>query len=157
MLSVMSIRKNRLKYPIIAVIVASVTASATPCFPRCFLRNEATCMLNFITKAPYNPFEIDQLRNRGGRKSNRRGWLYPEDAENNEEHNLKKMPISVISDLEQDQLSGSEWIHSLMDKENQLVDFVFLDPKQTDNVTVATRAQRKLLHIVLILNDGLIS
>ena len=82
---------------------------------------------------------------------------YPEDAENNEEHNLKKMPISVISDLEQDQLSGSERIHSLMDKENQLVDFVFLDPKQTDNVTVATRAQRKLLHIVLILNDGLIS
>lgn len=26
-----------------------------------------------------------------------------------------------------------------------------------DSVTVATRAQRKLLHIVLILNDGLIS
>lgn len=97
----------------------------------------------------------------GGRKSKTPAWVavqYPEDAENNEEHDLKKVPISVISDLEQDQLSGSEGVHSLMDKEYQLNRLLLLlYSKQTDNVTVATRAQRKLLHIVLILNDGLIS
>ena len=94
---------------------------------------------------------------REAEKKEPHGWLYPEDTEDNEEHNLEKMPISAISDLEQHQLSGSEGVHSLMEKWCQLVDFVAFDPKQTDNVTVATRAQRKLLHIVLILNDGLIS
>jgi hypothetical protein len=79
-------------------------------------------MLNLITKAPYNPFETDQLRNGGGKRKEPRGWLYPEDTEDNEEHDLEKMPISVISDLEQYQLSGSEGVHGLMEKENQQVD-----------------------------------
>jgi hypothetical protein len=142
MLSVISIRKNRLKYPIIAVIVASVTASATPCFPRCFLRNEATCMLNLITKAPYNPFETDQLRNGGGKRKEPRGWLYPEDTEDNEEHDLEKMPISVISDLEQYQLSGSEGVHGLMEKENQQVDLCAFNPENRPITSRLLRGHR---------------
>ena len=51
-LEVISIRRNRLKYPITAVRVASVTASATPWFVRYFRRKAATCRLNLIIKAP---------------------------------------------------------------------------------------------------------
>ena len=51
-LEVISMRRNRLKYPINAVRVANVTASATPWFARYFRRKAATCRLNFIIKAP---------------------------------------------------------------------------------------------------------
>jgi len=51
-LEVISIRMNRLKYPINAVRLANVTASATPWFARYFRRKAATCRLNFIMKAP---------------------------------------------------------------------------------------------------------
>lgn len=54
-LSVMSMRRKRLKYPTIAVNVASVTASIISWPARCFLRNAATWRLNFMTSAPYKP------------------------------------------------------------------------------------------------------
>ena len=41
-------------------------------------------------------------------------WLYPKDTKDNKEHNLKKVPISVVSDLEENQLSRPERVHSLI-------------------------------------------
>lgn len=61
MLAVMSRRKNRLWYPIKAVKIASITASATPCFARYFRRKAATWRLNLTTKAPYRPYRIRLL------------------------------------------------------------------------------------------------
>ncbi len=52
MLSVMSIRMNRLNHPIMAVMVASATASAIAWLPKYRLRKEATLRLNLTTNAP---------------------------------------------------------------------------------------------------------
>jgi hypothetical protein len=40
---------------------------------------------------------------------------YSKYTKNNEEHNLKEMPISIIRDLEQYQFSCPERIHGLID------------------------------------------
>lgn len=66
------------------------------------------------------------------------------------------MPIAIVCDLEKHKLAGSEWIHRLESfcekTEKEMIKYLL-----TDNVTVATRAQKKLLHIVFILNVWLIS
>jgi hypothetical protein len=111
MLSVMSIRRNRLKYPTIAVNEASVTASETAWLLRCFRRNAATCRLNFITKAPYRPCGECEQTHRGSKRD-----IHSEYAQDNEENDLKKVPIAVIGNLEQDQLSSTERVHSLCER-----------------------------------------
>ena len=79
-------------------------------------------------------------------------WPYSKYTNNDEEHDLKEMPISVIRDLKQYQFSCPERIHSLIDSRISLYTLRQTLP-HTDSVTVATSAQRKLLHIVLVLND----
>lgn len=66
------------------------------------------------------------------------------------------MPIAIVCNLEKHKFAGSERIHRLESfyekTEKELIKYLL-----TDNVTVATRAQKKLLHIVFILNVWLIS
>ena len=57
---------------------------------------------------PRRFYQLDGRRASDARK-------YPENAQNDEEHDLKEMPISIIGDLEQHQLSSPERIHSLID------------------------------------------
>ena len=77
---------------------------------------------------------------------------YSKYTKNDEEHDLKEMPISVICDLKQYQFSCPERIHSLIDSGISLYSLRQTLP-HTDSVTVATSAHRKLLHMVLVLND----
>jgi hypothetical protein len=77
---------------------------------------------------------------------------YPKD---DEENDFEEVPVSIVRDLENDEFSGSKWIHCL--KSGQLDKYILLLDISTWSVTVATRAQKKLLHIVLMLKEWLIS
>lgn len=54
---------------------------------------------------------IMQAGYRTNRKTAKRA--YPKDSEDDEEYNLEEMPIPIVSDLEQYQLSCSERVHCL--------------------------------------------
>ena len=106
--SVISILKKRLGYPIMAIIIANVTASATPWLAKCLRRKAATCRLNLTTMAPYRPLGNRQKGLGHG------GFLsYPKYAEDDKEDNFEEMPVAVIGDLEQDEFAGTKRVHSL--------------------------------------------
>jgi hypothetical protein len=65
------------------------------------------------------------------------------------------MPISVIRYLKEDELSSPEGVHSLDATDS--VTIVEKFQALTESVNVATRAQTKLRHIVLLVKLWLIS
>lgn len=85
------------------------------------------------------------------------GFTYTEDTNDYEKDDLEEMPVTVVSDLEQYQLPRSEGVHCLNVPDNS--DARHLNPGRgrTESVTVATRAQKKLLQSVLMLKLLLIS
>ena len=48
-----------------------------------------------------------------------RGRAHPEDAKDDEEDDLEEMPVSIVSDLEKHEFTGSKWIHGLR-KQNSM-------------------------------------
>jgi hypothetical protein len=79
-----------------------------------------------------------------------------EDAEDDEEDDLKEVPVSAICHLEQNKLASAEGIHSL----RQLISLQLIfcgEFGRTARVTVATNAQRNERHIVFIEKEWLIS
>lgn len=103
----MSIRIKWLNQPIMAVIVASVTASAMAWFFRYRLRKAATWRLNFTTKAPYRPCP--------NRSAEVHGILehitHSKDTKDNEEEYLEEVPIPVVGHLEQYKLPAAVRVH----------------------------------------------
>lgn len=87
---------------------------------------------------------------RSGTRNNRSG-TYTEDPEDDEKDDLEEMPIPVIGDLEQYQFPSPEGIHGLKVRSNSDGWGWDAGGKRTESVTVATRAQKKLLQSVLIL------
>jgi len=67
------------------------------------------------------------------------------------------MPITVVGDLKQYQFPRSEGVHCLEVHHNSDTCRLDVGRKRTESVTVATRAQKKLLQSVLMLKLLLIS
>lgn len=82
---------------------------------------------------------------------------HAEDAKDDKEDDLEEMPITVVGDLEQYQFPRSEGIHYLKVRSNSDIHRRDAGGERTDSVTVATRAQKKLLQSVLTLKLLLIS
>jgi hypothetical protein len=75
-----------------------------------------------------------------------------EDADEDEEAEFEKVPIPVEAHLEQYDLAGSERVHRLRKKRNSQfrLPLAVLEKERTERTTFAMRAQKKLLHIVLM-------
>ena len=82
---------------------------------------------------------------------------YTEDAKDDKENDLEEMPITVVGDLEQYQLPRPEGVHYLKVRSNSDIRSRYASGERTESVTVATRAQKKLLQSVLTLKLLLIS
>ena len=84
-------------------------------------------------------------------------FTYTEDAKDYEKDDLEEMPITVVGDLEQYQFPRSEGVHCLEVRHNSDTYRLDAERERTESVTVATRAQKKLLQSVLMLKLLLIS
>ena len=82
---------------------------------------------------------------------------YAEDAKDDKKYDLEEMPITVVGDLEQYKLPRSEGVHHLKVRSNSDACSREAGGELTESVTVATRAQKKLLQSVLTLKLLLIS
>ena len=85
------------------------------------------------------------------------GFTYTEDTDYYEEDDLEEMPVTIVGDLEQYQLPRSERVHCLKVPDNSDARHLGPGGERTESVTVATRAQKKLLQRVLMLKLLLIS
>ena len=85
------------------------------------------------------------------------GFTYTEDAKDYKKYNLEEMPITIVGDLEQHQFPRSEGVHNLGVRSNSDTRHRESGDERTESVTVAIRAQKKLLQSVLTLKWLLIS
>ena len=84
-------------------------------------------------------------------------FTYTEDAKDYEEDNLEEMPITVVGNLKQYQFPRSKGVHCLEVRHYSDTRHSDAGRERTESVTVATRAQKKLLQSVLMLKLLLIS
>lgn len=80
---------------------------------------------------------------------------YSEYADQNEESYFEEMPISIEMYLEENKFTGTERIHRLRDIHFYISCWIMRrladkEESRTESTTVATRAQKKLRHIVLM-------